>query len=259
MGENKSLPAPRRGLSRGAEPGIKNGFRLDVVVNNIPGRSGFATGWGNAFLIRGGGACVLFDTGCEGPLLLGNLKKLGVSPGKIGVVVLSHNHWDHTGGLWALLACSGKVRVFMPAMFPEAFRKKVRAAGGLVVSIKGPRKIAEGIYSGGQLRGRKWEHALVLKSSAGPVLITGCAHPGIVSVAERCAKLFGKPYLLAGGFHLKDSSAAQIGAVIARLRRLGVRKVAPNHCTGALAIKKFRAAWGRDFIKAACGFSIKTP
>lgn len=250
---------PGRGFAGGPGAGKKEGWRLDVVFNNLPGRSDFRTGWGNATLIRGRRTRLLFDTGCDGGILLHNLKKLGVSPAEIQVVVLSHNHWDHVDGLWALLGAGGKPRVFVPARFPEAFKKKVRAAGGRIMNVKGPRKIGEAVYSGGQLRGRKWEQALVVKSSRGPVILTGCAHPGIARVAERCSKLFGEPYLLAGGFHLKDSSSPEIKSVAARLRGLGVLKMAPNHCTGAAALRGLAAAWGPDFIKAGCGQAIKIP
>ncbi len=228
-----------------------------MVFNNLPGRSGFRTAWGNSTLIRGRGACLLFDTGCDGDILLYNLKKFGVNPAEIQTVVLSHNHWDHVDGLLALLRAGCKPRVFVPALFPEVFKKKVRKAGGRVISVKGPRKISAGVYSGGQLRGRKWEQALVFECAGGPVVLTGCAHPGIAVVARRCAELFGRPLLLAGGFHLKDSSAGEIKKVILSLRQIGVEKVAPNHCTGAAALRQFRAAWGADFMEAGCGLSIK--
>ncbi|MFA5101478.1 MAG: MBL fold metallo-hydrolase, partial [Candidatus Omnitrophota bacterium] len=58
------------------------------------------TGWGVSFLIDD---TILFDTGEKGESLLENMRSLGVDINKIEAVVLSHDHWDHTGGLWDLL------------------------------------------------------------------------------------------------------------------------------------------------------------
>jgi soluble P-type ATPase len=59
-----------------------------------------------------------------------------------------------------------------------------------------------------------------------------------------------------GGFHLADKSVQQVGAVIAELKRLGVRQVAPCHCTGEGAIQQFKAGFGADFIQAGIGLQI---
>jgi 7,8-dihydropterin-6-yl-methyl-4-(beta-D-ribofuranosyl)aminobenzene 5'-phosphate synthase len=56
---------------------------------------------------------------------------------------------------------------------------------------------------------------------------------------------------------LKDAGEADIGRVIEELKRLGVRKVAPSHCTGALAMRMFEAAFGGDFIPAGAGAQIR--
>jgi 7,8-dihydropterin-6-yl-methyl-4-(beta-D-ribofuranosyl)aminobenzene 5'-phosphate synthase len=84
--------------------------------------------------------------------------------------------------------------------------------------------------------------------------MTGCAHPGIVQIVERAQELFGGPiHLVMGGFHLGNKSVAQIDAIVAAFRSLGVERVAPSHCTGDLAIEKFRQEYGEDFIQAGVG------
>jgi 7,8-dihydropterin-6-yl-methyl-4-(beta-D-ribofuranosyl)aminobenzene 5'-phosphate synthase len=62
--------------------------------------------------------------------------------------------------------------------------------------------------------------------------------------------------LLLGGFHLGGASRTGIQAIVARLRSLGVRKVAPSHCTGEAATALFRQAWGHDFVEAGLGAVI---
>jgi 7,8-dihydropterin-6-yl-methyl-4-(beta-D-ribofuranosyl)aminobenzene 5'-phosphate synthase len=90
------------------------------------------------------------------------------------------------------------------------------------------------------------------------IVMTGCAHPGIVEIVRR-AKAYGEVYLVMGGFHLGDKSAREVDAIIAELKRLGVRQVAPCHCTGDEAIQLFRAAFGADFIQAGAGAVIHAP
>ena len=66
-------------------------------------------------------------------------------------------------------------------------------------------------------------------------------------------------YLLMGGFHLASKSDAQVRKIINRLKALGVKKVAPSHCTGDNAIRMFREAWADDFIEGGLGAVIEVP
>jgi len=236
----------------------KKCVRIDVVANNYPSGSGFQVGWGNACLIRRMGRFVLFDTGGDGEFLLHNLKKLKVRPSEVGDVVISHDHDDHTGGLWGLLAINRKARVFAPASVSRLFKDRVLSAGARLVSVSEPIKICDAIHSTGQMRGLKWEQSLAVRTPEGLVILTGCAHPGVVRIVERCMKLLkDKPYHLLGGFHLRDAASGKIDGVIRRLRRLGVARISPNHCTGAMASRRFKAAWGKDYVETGCGATIE--
>jgi 7,8-dihydropterin-6-yl-methyl-4-(beta-D-ribofuranosyl)aminobenzene 5'-phosphate synthase len=88
-------------------------------------------------------------------------------------------------------------------------------------------------------------------------VVTGCAHQGIVRILERAVELTGEPVdLVMGGFHLRDSSQAGIAHILEEFRRLGVRRVAPSHCTGDLAVRLFAAEYGQDFISTGAGSVI---
>lgn len=92
------------------------------------------------------------------------------------------------------------------------------------------------------------------------MVVTGCAHPGIVRIAETAGRLTGKRiHLLMGGFHLMGADRGEIQAIIGRLRALGVEKIAPSHCTGDAAIAQFRKAWGKDFVEGGLGAVIEVP
>jgi len=56
---------------------------------------------------------ILFDTGAKAEILAGNMEKLGLEPLQIDSVFISHDHWDHTGGLPAVQG-KNQVRIYVP-------------------------------------------------------------------------------------------------------------------------------------------------
>ena len=114
--------------------------------------------------------------------------------------------------------------------------------------------ISQGMYTTGAMGGSIREQALVIRTSKELVVVTGCAHPGIVQIVEKAQEMFDGPvYLVMGGFHLGDKSDRQLKGIINAFRDLGVQKVAPYHCTGDKAIARFKAEYGEDFIQAGAG------
>jgi 7,8-dihydropterin-6-yl-methyl-4-(beta-D-ribofuranosyl)aminobenzene 5'-phosphate synthase len=235
-------------------------LRITVVYNNVPHAPGLTTAWGFAAVIAAGADTVLFDTGGDGPTLLANLRRLGIDPDSIDAVVLSHIHGDHTGGLDDFLARNPKVTVYLPRSFPAAFRRAVESRGARVEPVSGPQRLFANFHSTGEMGDGTREQALIVDTAAGLVVITGCAHPDIVEIARAARVYLGKDiYLLMGGFHLLGRGPEQNRPTVDALRKLGVRKVAPSHCTGDAAIAMFRETWGRDFIEGGCGAVIKLP
>lgn len=217
--------------------------------------SALQTGWGFAAWLVYDGRTVLFDTGADGAVLLGNLAALGLNPADVEIVVLSHNHGDHTGGLARLLAANPDVTVYLPAAFPERFKAQVRAATAAVVEVNGPREILPGLWSTGQMGSDLVEQALVARTGEGLVVVTGCAHPGVADMVARAREVGGgEVALVVGGFHLGSAGRVQVEEIIARFRQLGVRQVAPCHCTGDEARAMFQEAYGPDYHACALGW-----
>lgn len=102
------------------------------------------------------------------------------------------------------------------------------------------------------------EQALVLETGEGLVVVTGCAHPGIVELVRRARTIDpdAPVALVMGGMHLREASDWQIDTVVSGLKALGVRKVAPSHCTGDRAIERFRQAYGAGFVRAGAGTKL---
>lgn len=178
--------------------------------------------WGFSALVTGPKKTILFDTGSEGPLLLENMAKLEIDPGRIDLVVLSHVHKDHTGGLTGLLRVNSRVQVFLPHVFPARFKEAVRGYGATVVEVREPQEIAGNVYTTGLLGRRVKEQALVLRTQRGLVVLTGCAHPGIVRILKKVRSLHPEDILLVvGGFHLEWVTKGKIEAIIAAFRSCG--------------------------------------
>jgi 7,8-dihydropterin-6-yl-methyl-4-(beta-D-ribofuranosyl)aminobenzene 5'-phosphate synthase len=230
---------------------------LRIVYDNRLYRKGLKTGWGFSCLVDHQGKRVLFDTGDNGQKLLFNLKALEVEPESIEAIVLSHNHWDHTGGLEAVIDKNKGVTVYFGDAFPETFKQSLREKGIRFSPISGMANISQGILVGPQMGGLgPKEIPLTLETNKGLVIITGCAHPGIARmVREVKESLKKKIYLVLGGFHLEFS--LRVNKVISEFKRLGVEKAAPCHCTGNRAIALFEKSFGEDFIKVGAGLEIK--
>ena len=117
--------AQNRALGKGVEPKTPvDDIRITVLYDNNPGRAGLEVGWGFSCILRGSAKTILFDTGGVGSVLLRNMGNLGISPGEVDVIVLSHVHRDHVGGLTTLLARNSNVSVYVPLSFPRGSKRR---------------------------------------------------------------------------------------------------------------------------------------
>ena len=224
-----------------------------IVYDNNEYDPALKAAWGFACLVEIREATLLFDTGGDGSTLLGNMDKLGFDPQVIDVVVLSHIHGDHTGGLGPLLGAGARPTVYVPAAFPASFKDDVRARTDLV-EVTEPLEVLPGVYTTGEVGSGIVEQALAVETGDGLVVVTGCAHPGVVQMVRRAQEVTGgEVALVMGGFHLGGTSQGRIERIIADFRQLGVRRVAPCHCTGDLARQMFADAFGADCTLAGAG------
>lgn len=235
------------------DPGTVEGATLSVVYDNNAYDPRLRSAWGFACVIETGETRILFDTGADGPTLLSNMTALGLDPRDMDVIVLSHIHGDHTGGLASVLAAGARPAVYVPHSFPADFKAKVKANATLY-EVSGPEAITESVHTTGEMGTGIAEQALLLKMPKGLVVITGCAHPGIVPMVERAMEVGeDEVYLLLGGFHLASKKESEIGSIINDLQQLGVLKIAPCHCTGKMAMDLFEEAYSEDFIRNGVG------
>jgi len=231
-------------------------IQITIVYDDYPFQAGLKTGHGFSCLVRGMEKTILFDTGDEnGEILLQNLHALKVNPKDVDLVVISHEHYDHVGGLAAFLRENNQVTVFLPASCNPDIVKSVADAKAKCVLVKDSLEICKNVYLTGQVL---FEQALVLSTDKGLAVITGCAHPGIVNMLYRAKEILPKNInLVLGGFHLRDKPEDTVKKIIGNFRELGVLRVGATHCTGDRAIQLFKDAYGDDYIPLGVGKVLK--
>ncbi|MGB2896845.1 MAG: MBL fold metallo-hydrolase [Anaerolineales bacterium] len=230
--------------------------RLTIIYDNTTEDPRLAVEWGFSALVEYKGHTVLFDTGLDGPSLMGNMEVLGVNPELIEVVVLSHEHGDHTGGLQDLLATGIQPELYIPTAMAGMVTQEQREKY-TVIEVSDPIEILPGMFSTGELIGSVPEQGLVVETSEGIVVITGCAHPGIVRMVQKASEIVdGEIALVIGGFHLGGASVSQIDTIIANFRSMGVKQVTPTHCTGEKQIAQIAEAYGVEYIPGGAGAVI---
>ena len=235
----------------------REALTITVLYDNKPFNERLKTKWGFSALIENEGHSLLFDTGGDSRTLLNNMRALGIDPGSIQALLLSHPHEDHTGGVEGVLQENDSLPVYLLPSFPTAFKRNLSDRTE-VREAKAGQEIARGMYTTGEMGEEIPEQALVLHTPQGLVLITGCAHPGIVNVIRKASNLFEEMVIAAlGGFHLKSKGEPEIKAILSEFRQLGVRYAAPSHCTGKRAIALFKKEYIENFIRSGAGKIIQ--
>ena len=191
-------------------------MKLTIIYDNEVYKKdiGLKSDWGFSCLIETKDETILFDTGARGELLLSNMEKLRINPESISKIVISHEHWDHNGGLKELSALVNEVTLYR-------LSKKSPSENMQLVSVENSCKITEGVYTTGRLEGSPVdEQSLILKGKKGWHVLTGCSHPGVQTILDT-ARQQGDIVGLIGGLHGFDNFTLLEGLYL----------VCASHCT----------------------------
>ena len=212
----------------------------------------FICRWGISYLI---GQDLLFDTFGDPYVFLRNVERMNIDLSKIKHIVISHDHWDHISGLWYVINRYKDINVYICPNFDIKIKERIRSFGVNVVETKGFLRIKDEIYSTGEIEGRFKninisEQALVVNSGNGLIVVTGCAHPGILTILKEVKKNFPDKEIFCalGGLHLLDKKREDIELIVSEFKKMGIRKVGPTHCSSKVAEEIFKNQYRENFI-----------
>ena len=175
---------------------------LTVLYDNYVFDSRCQPEWGYSCLIETPEMVILFDTGGEPEVLRHNIEALDVDISEIDCIFISHEHWDNVGGIEVILAEKPGIPVYVPDGFPYHIMSSIRSLGGDCIEAVNATKITESISTTNTLNGPPPEQALMIKTTEGLILVTGCSHPGVENLAKNAYDLTGESIELVIVFRL---------------------------------------------------------
>lgn len=238
--------------------GVKN-LIIAVAYDDFPYKHRSQTDWGFAVFITGTEKTILFDVG--GRYLFDRMRRLKIDPDSVEVVFLSHIHGDHICELDTFLQHNSHVTVYLPEFLPKEFKDSMRDYGAKIIGVEESLQICENAYSTGQRGEEIKEHSLIIRTDKGLVVITSCAHQGILNVVNTARDLMpDRIFMVMGGFHdenrslpLEWATQSRIKEIISSFEKMGIRHVAPCHCSGERVKRLFKRYFGRKYVRVDVG------
>ncbi len=216
--------------------------KLTVIVDN-QAKSGLRSAWGLSILIEGNKR-IMFDTGPDSGVLEYNLKKLNME-GEVDYLIISHNHWDHVGGI-------KYAKVYAKSLcVPE----KISHLNGNICNYS--TKIDNMGLTTGVMGSSIKEQGLVVFGDNKTALIVGCSHPGIENMVKRAYELAGHIDIVVGGFHLLNAPMRRLENIASVFKNLDVQELYGIHCTGSIAQDYFKIKLGERAKDGYAGLSLE--
>ncbi len=269
---------------------------ITILVENYAYKTPFAE-WGFSAHIKYNNKFFLFDVGHSGDCVLNNAKFLKIDLKKLDGIILSHGHYDHTNGLKKVLDFSETTNIYgHPNIFDDRYSLKngnLQYTGmnltkqelldkNITLHLEtGLTKISDNIYMSGEIapfneietisphfKVKKEsltvddtfpdDNALIIDTPKGLIIISGCAHRGIVNIANHIKNQFKKNiFAIIGGTHLYDVSDEHFKYVLDYFKKEDIQLLAPGHCTGIEKIFKLKDALPDRVQPAFCGEVFK--
>ena len=272
-------------------------MRIVNLIENTCGREDCEAAHGLSFYIETPRHRLLMDAG-PSALTVQNADALGVDLTRVDTVIISHGHYDHSDGLPAFLERNTSAKVYIRREAGEDYQSTLDGlhyigmdpaimSSGRVTWVDGSMRIDEELSLFGGITGRRcWpegnralkvrrdgicvqdsfrhEQCLVIEAEGRSVLLSGCAHSGILNILDRYREIYGNaPDIVISGFHMMkrgDYTEAERRAIDDTARELvnWPTTFYTCHCTGLPAYARMKAVMGDQLQYIRCGDSFFT-
>lgn len=271
-------------------------MRIVNLIENTPGVEGCLYEHGLSFYVETKNHKLLVDTGAS-DAFIHNAKVLGVDLTKVDTVILSHGHYDHSGGILSFVAMNPTAKIYMQQNAAGEYYHKdetVEKYIGIdqeikhlpqVVWVDGDLKIDDELGLFACVTGRRlWpqgnlelkelvngeflqdefshEQYLVITDGEKKLLISGCAHNGVLNILEKYRELYGdNPYAMISGFHMRkksDYTDEDIAVMEETARELCNTDTVfyTGHCTGEYPFEVMKKILGEQMVYVHSGEEI---
>ena len=271
-------------------------MRIVNLIENTPGVEGCLYEHGLSFYIETKNHKLLVDTGAS-DAFIHNAKVLGIDLTKIDTVILSHGHYDHSGGILSFVKMNPNAKIYMQKNAAGQYYHKdetVEKYIGLdqeikhlpqVIWVDGDLKIDNELELFSNVTGRRlWpqgnlelkelvdgaflqdefshEQYLVVTDGDKKLLISGCAHNGVLNILEKYRELYGdNPYAMISGFHMRkksDYTDEDIAVMEETARELCDTDTVfyTGHCTGEYPFEVMKKILGEQLVYVRSGEEI---
>lgn len=276
-------------------------MRIINLVENTEGASGCGSEHGLSFYIEMEHHKLLADTGAT-DLLLKNAEKLGIDLTEVDTVILSHGHYDHGGGILPFAEINPAAKIYIPAAAFGAYYSLRDGAPRYIGLAEEIRRLPQVVIVGGTAAGIfriddelslfsgigntypipsanrnlrvktkqglrqddfRHEQCLVVSEGGRKVLLSGCAHHGILNVLDRYRELFGgEPDVAISGFHMMKKSGyskEDLDMIADTAKELSkVNTVfCTGHCTGTEPFEAMKKIMGGQLRYVHSGDEIR--
>lgn len=261
-------------------------MKIITLVENTCGHEGCIAEHGLSLYIETEMHKLLLDTG-QTDAVVKNAKILGIDLSAVDTVILSHGHYDHSGGIMPFSQINHTAQIIMQRKAAEPHYNGERYIGidkaildlPNVRLIDGDVRLDDELYLFGGITGRRCypqgncklsrmengekvpddfshEQCLVIKQNGRHWLLSGCSHNGILNILDRYKEIFGNaPDYVLTGFHMMkkegehtDKEKAVITRTAQELSRMNTVFYS-GHCTGIPAFELMKNIMG-DQLKA---------
>lgn len=275
---------------------MKKNISITVLIENTAEVSALTAEHGLSLYIETPNHALLSDCGASSAFL-DNAQKLGIDIKSVDTVILSHGHYDHSGGIMPFAEVNKKAKIYMrrsaagehyhgeryigidrdilslPQVVlieSEKVLESIDEELSVFSGIKGTRFLPKGNSELTRLENGKnmpddfsHEQCLVIKRGGGNILISGCAHNGILNILDRYRELYhDTPSVVISGFHMMkktEHDADDIEIIKETARELAKADTIyyTGHCTGQLAFDIMKEIMGEKLRPLHTGRKIK--